>query len=436
MRILLLNDNPVVRKLVALSAQKTKDDLNVVSSVDEIEHDGYDLVIIDDAQYSNDLMVQLEEKITFKTSLLMATRGNTIEKGFDHIINKPFLPTDLVELFARIENTLSKAPNEEEKSFETLQSIDENDDFDTLELDSIVDLDVLSKHEKEIAEIEPLLTTSVLDHEEVEEVQDLLDDSDEDEFMMEHLEAQPMGNNDDLLDGLDDFEMEDDPILSSFGDLTQDESLDELDDLEMDELSLEEVSEDHLDDLNGVKEEGESLDAMLDEEEFDDLETESLSDDEFNDLELQIQKATGELGLDDLELELEDHEDDLELEDHHEDDLDIDSLDEINAMTDTDNEESLDGFEGIDEREMKLALGEEIEEDEEESIVSEKEELAPKVVEVQECKSPLVAEEKSEAPVQGVEALQALLKALSNDDVVKSLKGLNISININFGETK
>jgi len=35
-----------------------------------------------------------------------------------------------------------------------------------------------------------------------------------------------------------------------------------------------------------------------------------------------------------------------------------------------------------------------------------------------------------------MEALQALLKALSNDDVAASLKGLNISININFGNEK
>jgi len=35
---------------------------------------------------------------------------------------------------------------------------------------------------------------------------------------------------------------------------------------------------------------------------------------------------------------------------------------------------------------------------------------------------------------QGVEALQALLQALSNQEVAKSLKGMNISINISFGD--
>ena len=41
---------------------------------------------------------------------------------------------------------------------------------------------------------------------------------------------------------------------------------------------------------------------------------------------------------------------------------------------------------------------------------------------------------KSETAAEGVEALQALLKALANEDVAKSLKGLNITININFGK--
>jgi uncharacterized membrane protein len=54
------------------------------------------------------------------------------------------------------------------------------------------------------------------------------------------------------------------------------------------------------------------------------------------------------------------------------------------------------------------------------------------------AEEPVVASEieKKSSPSEGMEALQALLKALSNDDVAASLKGLNISININFGNEK
>ena len=106
MKILLFNDNPVVRKLVALSAQKTKDDLSVVWSTDEIEDREYDLLIVDDALYSDEILDALKEKIALKSSLFMATRGKAVPSGFDHVINKPFLPTDLVDLFVQIEKKI------------------------------------------------------------------------------------------------------------------------------------------------------------------------------------------------------------------------------------------------------------------------------------------------------------------------------------------
>ena len=72
---------------------------------------------------------------------------------------------------------------------------------------------------------------------------------------------------------------------------------------------------------------------------------ELLSDDEFDDLEQQIQDAVGELDLDDLESTLED----TDLEEFGLDDLDsFDGMDELD---------------GIDEREMKLAVGESVEEE-------------------------------------------------------------------------
>jgi len=107
MKILLFNDNPVVRKLVALSAQKTKDDLSVVWSTDEIEGNAYDLLIVDDALYSDEILDSINERIVAKNTLFMATRGKAVPSGFDNVINKPFLPTDLVDMFVQIEKKVS-----------------------------------------------------------------------------------------------------------------------------------------------------------------------------------------------------------------------------------------------------------------------------------------------------------------------------------------
>lgn len=409
MRILLLNDNPVVRKLVALSAQKTKDDLNVVWSADEIEHDKYDLLIVDDAHYSDDVMAVLKEKIVFERSLLMATRGNAIPAGFDHVINKPFLPTDLVELFAGIENSLSKAALKEEESVVDTQSADlesmlegleDEESFDTLDLDEMFDFEEPIELSDEVPDT---FKTNVLDHEEVQELQDLLDDTDEqesgDEFILDDLEFEEQAINeiadladeesaDDLLDGMDHFELEDD-----------EKGLDALDDLIL-------------------------------EEDIAESEAAVLSDEEFGDLELQIQEAVGELGLEDLEQELEDEQlEDLDIGD-------LDMLEETDMFDGMDMFGDLDGLDSIDEREMKLAVGEAVEpeiqaEAEEESFNMDVSDEA-----VFESKPLTTAMEEKNSQHEGMEALNTLLKVLSSDDVVKSLKGLNISININFGNEK
>ena len=65
MKILLLYDNPVVNKLVTLSAQKTSDTLVVVTSIDEIAEDNYDLLVVDDTLYSDELFEELSSKVKY-----------------------------------------------------------------------------------------------------------------------------------------------------------------------------------------------------------------------------------------------------------------------------------------------------------------------------------------------------------------------------------
>lgn len=438
MRILLVNDNPVVRKLVALSAQKTKDDLNVVWSVDEIEHDVYDLLIVDDAYYSDEIMTALGERITYKTSLLMSTRGNAVPAGFDKVINKPFLPTDLVELFSNIDKSLQTAIKPEKE-----QSID----LPKIELDAMVDepLDELlgledelglNDEEEDLVNLEELdsfdddllqgMKTNVLDQEEVQELQDLLDDTDtfdeDEEFNLESLD-------------LDETEVsaEEEVIPSSIEKLGE---LEELDEDEFDDI-FSGLGEDENEEV--LKVEDEELEELEDLPRIEEVETsrepvsDLLSDDEFDDLEQQIQDAVGELDLEDLESTL----DDTNLGDFGLDDLG--SFDEIDEL------------DGIDEREMKLAIGESVEEEvsvrvgagEHSSLDAEalREAMGKpsKDLEINDkAEAPVAASEieKKSSPSEGMEALQALLKALSNDDVAASLKGLNISININFGNEK
>ena len=90
MNILLLNDNPVVTKLVTLSAQKTSDELEIVSSLEEIKTNEYDLLVVDDGLYSDDTYSLLKEKITFSHSLFICARETQEVDGFDDTLKKPF----------------------------------------------------------------------------------------------------------------------------------------------------------------------------------------------------------------------------------------------------------------------------------------------------------------------------------------------------------
>ena len=101
------------------------------------------------------------------------------------------------------------------------------------------------------------------------------------------------------------------------------------------------------------------------------------------------------------------------------------------------NLEWLDESDTLDERELKRAIGEEVDEDEEmgddEGFDFELPEESAEEEATENADVPSNVPTINPSNAEGIEALQSLLKALSNEEVAKSLKGLNISININIG---
>lgn len=483
MKILLFNDNPVVRKLVALSAQKTKDDLSVVWSTDEIEESGYDLLIVDDALYSDEILESLNEKIVVKSTLFMATRGKAVPSGFDHVINKPFLPTDLVDMFIQIQKKVAgdSVQQHEEAAVTTASS-------PTYAINLEDSLPDLAGHEDEGLEIEnlgdeeedfdfsnledfeeKLPETAILDQEEVQEVQGLLEDTEEDDFSLDEefstlgmdtltLPEEDVGvpieleddfafedaliadeeKEDDALFGLADESEED--ALSSDKEIAKEELLDEDG---FDDLALSEP----LEESTGLLEEDDLL-SMSDESTFDELGLEEMGtaslmdDDELGDLESKIEDAVSGLEMDDLERELESDDFDLDLNDESMEELMTTEHESADATMD--NSESFDELDMLDERELKMAVGEEVEEEIPTISMAEgASSLAAETLDEVMNEAPMfndfaeeIDEGGSASHAEGVEALQALLKALSNENVTKSLKGMNISININFGNDK
>lgn len=101
MKFLLINHNPIVRKLVEASATKAKAIIKYADDLEELsqqELENCDYVIIDDECLTN--VEEFFKKIGDRSSCLIYDRNSEPANGFSSYIRKPFLPTDMFNIFA------------------------------------------------------------------------------------------------------------------------------------------------------------------------------------------------------------------------------------------------------------------------------------------------------------------------------------------------
>lgn len=453
MKILLLNSNPVVNKLVTLSAQKTNDSVDAYEDTEAIKMGGkYDLLIVDDSVYSAEAMDEVLSKIEYEKSLYICSRDANIPSEFDSATRKPFLPTDLVEQFAAFSKSMHLAKNDSMQSTQFQSSepeLDDLDGFDTIEelgeLDDIEMLDTLIPEENKIKELEVFEDikddfdnfleieddkedkTSVLDKDELKEVQSLLDDTEDD----------------DILD--DDFEFE-----NANKELSFDEEFDfdpEKDDVIVDKDELEELEDDLNFDIEEDIVEPVAKEVNLDDELFMDEEkeieeTSQESEEDFDfDIEDDVIANKGELEEleDELNLDIEEDmqepvaqemnlENDL-VEDEVQEDFETQIQDAMSQLSQEDLDKELDDdilleLGSLTSKDLKLALGEEV--DDVDSTQAFDSDILEDTLQDEIFEDNIEKED-------GVEALKKLLEALTSKDVVASLAGKKININITIG---
>lgn len=401
MKILLLNNNPVVNKLVTLSVQKTSDELSIAESVEAIRPKNYDLLIVDDAFYDENFMEDVGSKIKFNKSLFICAKDAKFTEEFTRILKKPFLPTDLVEVLISLG-----------KMVDTIE-LDKMEETHDAEMDSLNDLD-------EIDGLDDLDEFEGLD--EIEGI-DELDDLDEklkSKPIEEELDLDELDENEEF-DEFDEFEdLESDGRKEADGILDKDELQEVQNLLEETEMEEDLGFDDSNSELEDFKE------PKVEEKEAEEIEAEEPADD---------------LAFDESDLELEDFEEEVSSDESEpvDDFEDLASQIEsaVQALSDEDLQTEVDqdllfNIDSLNSRDLKLAIGEEVNDEEfdESEIVDEEE---PHDEEFEEDFSNN-ADSSSKSGNEGVEALKKLLKALSNEDVAASLKGMKISINITLGD--
>lgn len=186
MKILLINTNPVVSRILALCTRNEHMVLDEVKSVEAVEKSGYNIVFVDEAAYKANLS-SLFDGLNIRKKVFLSY-GNDPMRGFDITVKKPFLPSQIIKILAETSTTKVLDDIVEEKVME--KSIaDKEDSEDTLSIFPLAEKESFKKeaipvtsssdNEEETSEYESgsrvASGTKVLNMAEIEKIKALLD---------------------------------------------------------------------------------------------------------------------------------------------------------------------------------------------------------------------------------------------------------------------
>ncbi|EIJ7414486.1 highly acidic protein [Campylobacter jejuni] len=339
MKILLLNENPVVSRLVSLSAKKMSYDFEELNAYSE-NLGNYDVIVVDsDTPVPLKILKEKCDRLIF-----LAPRNQNVEDIDAQILQKPFLPTDFLNLLN------NKDANKHTSIDLPMLSNDENPyadislDLDNLNLDDLPDENSLDINSEGMEDLSFDDDAQDDNSNKTLETQNLEHDN------LEHETIKEQTQEDTQIDldlTLEDGESEKEDLSQEHTALDTEPSLDELDDKNDEDLEIkeddknEEIEKQELldDSKTNTLEMQEELSESQDDNSNKTLETQNL---EHDNLEQEtIKEQTQEDTQIDLDLTLEDGESEKEDLSQEHTALDTEpSLDELDDKNDEDLEDN------------------------------------------------------------------------------------------------
>ncbi|EKE4815517.1 hypothetical protein OU083_000300 [Campylobacter jejuni] len=434
MKILLLNENPVVSRLVSLSAKKMSYDFEELNAYSE-NLGNYDVIVVDsDTPAPLKILKEKCDRLIF-----LAPRNQNVEDIDAQILQKPFLPTDFLNLLN------NKDANKHTSIDLPMLSNDENPyadislDLDNLNLDDLPDENSLDINSEGMEDLSFDDDAQDDNSNKTLEAQNLEHDNLEQETIKEQTQEDTQT---DLDLTLEDGESEKEDLSQEHTALDAEPSLDELDDKNDEDLEDNKELQANIsdfDDLPVVEEQEKEMD-------FDDLpeDAEFLGQAKDNEESEEVLEEFAPVVEEDVQDEMDDFTSNLSTQDQIKEELA--QLDELDYGIDSDNSSkvledfkdepilddkelgtneeevvvpnlNISDFDTLKESDIQEALGEEILEKNEEPIVSD-----------------VTKDDNSEEIVN--ELSQSIAGAITSsikDDTLKAaLKGMNMNININI----
>ena len=171
MKILLINDNPVVSRLLALCIRGEHIELDEVKCVDDIKDVRYDILFVDDASYLDNIDALLDDGRIRKKVFISYDEEKV--KGFDKTIKKPFLPSQIINIIKSI--TVNDS-DEKEEDISIFPLSSENEEAEDEILPDIFPLSTEEKETGDMLELEENVSLpEVLDSDEIAKIKALLE---------------------------------------------------------------------------------------------------------------------------------------------------------------------------------------------------------------------------------------------------------------------
>jgi hypothetical protein len=180
MNILLINDNPVVSRMLTLCTRGEHIGLDEVKRVEDMEDVRYDILFVDDASYVDGIDVLLEDRRIRKKVFISYAEEEV--KGFDKTIKKPFLPSQIMKVIESVDMSEIIEDNEEE-NISIFPLSKEEEIVEEEVLPDIFPLPIDDEDTDDVLEFEENAGTEILNSNEIEKIKALLD-MDDDEIEM------------------------------------------------------------------------------------------------------------------------------------------------------------------------------------------------------------------------------------------------------------
>ena len=148
MNILLINNNPVVSRLLALCTRDENMTLEEVKNVITLKHDAYDVVFVDEASYLGRIQ-KLSKVLNTKKKILFSNEDVEIS-DFDMTIKKPFLPSQIMEVLIALEASKENVLGLEDELYEIKNKVLDSGEIEKIKI--LLDMEDEQAEEEELSD--------------------------------------------------------------------------------------------------------------------------------------------------------------------------------------------------------------------------------------------------------------------------------------------